>query len=247
MSLDQVIVFVKDLPRMQRFYCEGLQLEIVDVSDGWVRFAANGGASLALHAIPASIAAQIEVTDPPRERSDTPIKITFRVADVDAARARVAERGAHMREARRSTDTATCDGVDPEGNVFQLRASASVAFHRVAPVLPVRDIFAAIAHYRGLGFSATPYEGDGPEDPPYAFCRWGDVELHFTRFRELDPKTNTCACYLYVTDAHALHATWTAASPAGRLTPVEDTPYGLAEFAHVDPDGNLLRVGSQLP
>jgi hypothetical protein len=112
--------------------------------------------------------------------------------------------------------------------------------------LPVRNVPAALAHYRALGFDAQAYEGDGPGDPPYGFCSWGPVELHLSRFADLDPKANTSACYLYVSDARALHATWKAAGLPGRITDVEDTPYGLAEFAHVDPDGNLLRVGSPL-
>ena len=65
-----------------------------------------------------------------------------------------------------------------------------------------------------------------------------------TRFAELDPKTSTSVCYLYVDDADALHAAWAAAGVEGRLRPPTDTPYGLREFGYADPDGNLLRVGS---
>lgn len=121
------------------------------------------------------------------------------------------------------------------------------AFQRVAPVLSVHDVRVALIHYRKLGFKADAYEGDGVESPVYGFCSWGPVELHLARFTELDPRINTAACYLYVDDAPALHAAWTSAGVAGRFTPLEDTPYGLREFDHVDPDGNLLRVGSPLP
>jgi len=31
-----------------------------------------------------------------------------------------------------------------------------------------------------------------------------------------------------------------------RLIAPEDTPYALREFAHVGPDGNLMRIGSPL-
>ena len=65
--------------------------------------------------------------------------------------------------------------------------------------------------------------------------------------RRSDPRTNTSACYLHVDDAQALFEEWSATGVKGRLHPPEDTEYGLREFAHVDPDGNLLRVGSPLP
>jgi hypothetical protein len=124
---------------------------------------------------------------------------------------------------------------------------ATPSFERVAPVLPVRDVAAALAHYRRLGFSADAYEEAGPHGPIYGFLCRGSVELHLALVRDLDPKTNTSACYVYVSDAKGLHEAWCSAGVAGHFTSPEDTPYGLCEFAHVDPDGNLLRVGSPLP
>ncbi|HEX6738477.1 MAG TPA: VOC family protein [Vicinamibacteria bacterium] len=117
-ELARVIVFVKDLPRMASFYTEDLGLPVVQdrAPEGWVELAA-GGIAVALHAIPAQIAAGIVVTDPPRPREETPLKLVFRVADVAAARARLLGRGVIMRELR---PWGACDGVDPEGNVFQI-------------------------------------------------------------------------------------------------------------------------------
>ena len=74
----------------------------------------------------------------------------------------------------------------------------------------------------------------------------GKAELHVTRVPDLDPATSMSACYLYVDDADALFAQWSAAGAAGRLVAPRDTEYGLREMAHVDPDGNLLRVGSPM-
>lgn len=123
MKLGQVMVFAKDLERMRRFYGDGVGLAVETEADGWIRFAA-GGAFFALHAIPADIARTITIANPPDERSDTAIKFTFHVDDVDAARARLIQHGARMREPRRwSSGTAErvfCDGIDPEGNVFQI-------------------------------------------------------------------------------------------------------------------------------
>ena len=52
--------------------------------------------------------------------------------------------------------------------------------------------------------------------------------------------------YLYVADADAVHSEWERAGVDGRLTEPTDTPYGLREFAFVDTDGTLHRVGSPL-
>jgi uncharacterized glyoxalase superfamily protein PhnB len=123
----------------------------------------------------------------------------------------------------------------------------SVTFTMVSPVLPVRSVARALEHYRKLGFVAKAYgEQAADGDPVYGFLSRGPIELHLARVAELDPLHNTSACYLYVDDANRLHADWRAAGAGGRLTDPEDTPYELREFAHVDPDGNLLRVGSPL-
>jgi hypothetical protein len=122
----------------------------------------------------------------------------------------------------------------------------SVRFQRVAPVFPVRSVRAALEHYRKLGFSAEAYGEESDGDPIYGFAARDGIELHLARVPSLDPLASTSACYLYVSDAGALHAEWTRAAVGGRITSPEDTPYGLREFAHVDPDGNLLRVGSEL-
>ena len=119
-------------------------------------------------------------------------------------------------------------------------------FQRIAPVFPVRSVRAALDHYRKLGFEAHAYREEADGDPVYGFVKRNTVELHLSRTPDLDPKSNTSACYVYVDDANSLHAEWSRAGVAGKLTALADTPYELREFAYVDPDGNLLRVGSQL-
>jgi len=117
-----------------------------------------------------------------------------------------------------------------------------VAFRSVAPVVPVLDLEAALERYRKLGFSAAAY--GGPER--YGFVERGRVSLHVAEWSEHDPSRTGAHVYLYVSDADALHAEWSRAGVEGRLTEPHDTPYRLREFAYVDPDGNLHRVGSPL-
>jgi catechol 2,3-dioxygenase-like lactoylglutathione lyase family enzyme len=118
MILATALLFVKDLDRMIAFYRDGVGLRVDERADGWAVLDA-GGASLALHAIAAPIAARIEIASPPKPRRDTPIKLVFETDDVAAARTHLAAHGAVMFEPRGPT---SCDGVDPEGNVFQVRA-----------------------------------------------------------------------------------------------------------------------------
>ncbi len=109
--------------------------------------------------------------------------------------------------------------------------------------MPVRDLGAALERYRRLGFDARAYQG--PER--YGFADRGDVSIHLTEWAEHDPLRTASSVYLYVSDADALHAEWAALEDlAGRLADPDDTPYGSREFAYVDPDGTLHRVGSRL-
>jgi catechol 2,3-dioxygenase-like lactoylglutathione lyase family enzyme len=118
MHLRLPMIFAKDMERMTAFYRDGIGLELVAErsSDWWVEFQA-GAAMLALHQVSPDIADCIEITTPPEPRSNTPIKLGFETADLEATRAHLIEHGAIMFEPRR---WGTCDGLDPEGNVFQI-------------------------------------------------------------------------------------------------------------------------------
>jgi predicted enzyme related to lactoylglutathione lyase len=116
--LGTAMIFAKDLQRMAEFYHEALGLPLIPGTSapGWVELDA-GGVRLALHAIVPRIARQIEITQPPRAREETPIKLLFEVDDLQAVRRRLVQFGATMFEPRNS---GICDGLDPEGNVFSL-------------------------------------------------------------------------------------------------------------------------------
>jgi hypothetical protein len=110
----------------------------------------------------------------------------------------------------------------------------------MAAILPVRDLDAALDHYRSLGFRVNPYDGG------YGYAVRGAADLHLSVRRDLDPRRNASAVYLYVDDADALYAQWRAAGVEGQFFEPHDTEYGLREGAHMDRDGNLLRFGSRL-
>jgi len=116
----------------------------------------------------------------------------------------------------------------------------------VAPILPARDLAATSAFYERLEFEQT---GLWPGE--YLIVSRGEVWLHFFSSPALDPWSSDSGCYVYVEDADALFAEFGALSLPDQGIPrlhgpPKDTDYGLREFALVDPDGNLLRIGSRL-
>jgi len=114
-QLSQVILFVDNTARMQAFY-ERLGLVVIDgtAASGFIRLRdPAGGAVLALHYTRA-------VGPPTAPRTDTALKPCFHAGDIDALRASLVQHGATMREIQRFDGIAICDGVDPEGNIFQL-------------------------------------------------------------------------------------------------------------------------------
>jgi len=115
---------------------------------------------------------------------------------------------------------------------------------RAIPVLPSRDTRRTLDFYRRLGFANAGAE-EWPDD--YLVLRAGEVEIHFFRWDDLDPHASAVLCHLRVADADALHALW---APLGlpdagvpRMSGLSDTPWGVRQFALVDPDGNCLSCG----
>jgi predicted enzyme related to lactoylglutathione lyase len=106
---------------------------------------------------------------------------------------------------------------------------------RIAPIFAVRDVDAAMAHYRRLGFATRAYAGGG-----YGYATRDDVEIHLGLVPAEDPRRSSA--YLFADDADALAAAWRAAG-VEMHGPV-DTPWGQREGVVVDPDGNVIRFGS---
>ena len=108
---------------------------------------------------------------------------------------------------------------------------------RVAPILPVRDLDAAMTYYRRLGFSVRAYEKGG-----YGFAMRDGVEIHLGVAPDRD--RHTSSTYLFVDDADAVAAEWRAAGV--EVHSPEDTEWGQHEGVVADPDGNIIRFGSPM-
>lgn len=76
------------------------------------------------------------------------------------------------------------------------------------------------------------------------------MELHFFTHSDLLPAESFAGCYIRVSDVESIYRSFAAAQlprkGIPRLDALEDKPWGMREFALVDPDGNLLRIGQSL-
>jgi len=115
-------LYAKHLDSMAAFYGTCFGMTEVAAEPGDYRVLESDGWTLTIVQVPADLAATIELADPPTRREGTPIKLTFDVASMTAARRRISEGGGHVDEyVWDFRGFRHCDFVDPEGNVGQLR------------------------------------------------------------------------------------------------------------------------------
>jgi catechol 2,3-dioxygenase-like lactoylglutathione lyase family enzyme len=118
------------------------------------------------------------------------------------------------------------------------------------PILPSRDLEETLAFFARLGFELR---GAPIDKYRYLIIGRGFIELHFFDAPTVDPLTSDFSCYIRVGNADALYKEWERVgveedrATGSRLMSPWDADYGMREFALVDKNGNLLRIGSPLP
>jgi predicted enzyme related to lactoylglutathione lyase len=118
-----VVIYAKDAVRVSEFYGAVLEADALH-REGQYVIVETPECHLVVLAIPARIAAGIEIASPPARRTETPIKVAFPVSSISRARAVAGELGGQIDSVEqqwRFGDDTVCDGQDPEGNVLQLR------------------------------------------------------------------------------------------------------------------------------
>lgn len=114
------------------------------------------------------------------------------------------------------------------------------------PILPSRSIPVTVAFYQQLGFTGGAHDAHDN----YAILTKGSVELHFFQFAALVPEDSFAGCYVCVAAVESFFSSFSLAKLPSvgipSMTDVEDKPWGLREFAVVDIDGILLRIGQVL-
>jgi predicted enzyme related to lactoylglutathione lyase len=123
----EAVLYAKDLGALAAFYQQVLEVAPTHEEATHVVLPVGGG-RLWVHAIPAAFAASIVIARPPELREDAAVKLSFPVRSFAFAR-RLAERHgggvAPPERAWESQGTWHLDAWDPEGNVFQIRASSA--------------------------------------------------------------------------------------------------------------------------
>ncbi|HEY4218735.1 MAG TPA: VOC family protein [Gemmatimonadaceae bacterium] len=118
------VLYAADATRLSAFYARVAGLEPHHAVDEYVqlRFA---NFELVILTTRQSRAAGGDAAHPPPRRADVAIKPVFYVPDLAVARTIAAELGGGVESAAAEwpfENSTVCDGFDPEGNVFQLRA-----------------------------------------------------------------------------------------------------------------------------
>ncbi len=116
-----VLIYAKDLNRLAQFYAQVLAMREVHREAALVVLESSA-LQLVIHAIPAEIAAHIQISTPPQRRADAAIKFFVTVASMSTAGQQAAALGGQVFDERwQGPDFALCNAMDCEGNVFQLR------------------------------------------------------------------------------------------------------------------------------
>jgi catechol 2,3-dioxygenase-like lactoylglutathione lyase family enzyme len=114
------------------------------------------------------------------------------------------------------------------------------------PILPCRSVSDTVEFYRRLGFDGKIWG----EPHFYAAITRDGVEIHFFTDAALDPAKSSSGCYIRVRDVDSICKAFSAVQLPSKGIPridnVANKPWGMREFAIVDPDGNLIRVGQTL-
>jgi predicted enzyme related to lactoylglutathione lyase len=117
------VIYAVNITRMGEFYSNvtGLHLTYTEAENMILE---SDGMQLVIVKIPQEIAVTIEIQSPPIRREDTPIKLVFPVPSIHNARSMAAKYGGELNSVEKEwgfQGCRVCDGLDPEGNVFQVR------------------------------------------------------------------------------------------------------------------------------
>jgi predicted enzyme related to lactoylglutathione lyase len=120
------VLYAKNVARVGAFYAGIAGMTVTHTEADHVVLE-SPSLQLVIVAIPAAVAATIDIAEPPQRRTDTPIKLAFTVAGLDAARKAAPQFGGALNPVEREwayRQHRVCDGHDPEGNVVQFRVRA---------------------------------------------------------------------------------------------------------------------------
>ena len=117
---------------------------------------------------------------------------------------------------------------------------------QACPIMPSRSFATTRGFYESWGFQTWYNDAD------YLLMNRDKVELHFFHHPEHRPENSDHGAYIRPTNVDAvsdLLAGLNLPDDAGfpRFQPAQDKPWGMREATLWDPDGNLLRIGENIP
>jgi len=111
----------------------------------------------------------------------------------------------------------------------------------IIPKLPFINKEKTLDYYQKLGFELVADYGD------YLITKYQDLEIHFFRFETLLPEKSDFMIYLRIENDidkfyQEIQNQGIEIHPNGKL---ETKPWGMDEFALIDPNGTLLSFGQK--
>lgn len=119
-KLDTVMFYVKDIKKLKDFYVENFNLKVIEEDHVWVLLQA-GSVNIAFHKIGDAFLSSIDLN----HKFDTNVKLIFEIdMNIEIARNELITKNIKMRDIKtfENYNYWLCDGIDPEGNVFQLKS-----------------------------------------------------------------------------------------------------------------------------
>ena len=117
------VIYAKDYRALAKFYEHVAGLTQREADEEYVLLEAPTF-QLVILQVPQRIGADIVIDKPPRKRETTPIKLFLNVSSIDNARREAKVFGGELNGSEKEWKfhgVKRCDGIDPEGNVFQLQ------------------------------------------------------------------------------------------------------------------------------
>ena len=117
------VIYAKDYRTLASFYEHVAGLTQREADEEYVLLEAPSF-QLVILQISERIAANITIEKPPRKRENTPIKLFLNVNSIENARLAAKGLGGELNSVEtewKFHGVKRCDGIDPEGNVFQLQ------------------------------------------------------------------------------------------------------------------------------
>jgi len=121
------VLFAKDPQRVARFYESLADMKVTHFGKDIIVLE-SARYQLLVHPIPPKIARTIEITAPPKRRTNAAVKLVFAVKSIAEARANARALGGQLNPAETMFEARgfrACDGHDPEGNIIQFREDAA--------------------------------------------------------------------------------------------------------------------------